>query len=470
MAVELVDVHTFLEPIGLRQYEECFMKNLWGGNGTGLNRKRLAALEISHLCSMNIHQHDHQKLIMARVRDLSTIPSMTLSESKSGGKNMVYEKSTSGAQKNTPAKTPSYDEYDENEAGSPRRRASLSSTGSKTVRRSGAAQDKAKKLDDMRHRSSIMIDSHTGIATLNLALTSHKDGLSSPGGQGSGRRPSLSKRRSSVGAGDVPPTAAAAARMKSIEYGNKALRSNMLMNQLNELKETVLKKLSATMRCDRATLMFLDERHGELFFFDGPACIRFPMTKGLSGHCAMTGERLLVNDPYNDERFNRQIDKDTGFVTRNILCEPVKSRNSTVLGVLQMVNKKGGDEFTELDSDVMEMAVLKVSEALDTKFSELITLQSEWEGHNPSQATVPVRRTSIVDSANVAAAKSVDMMNGGTQEGSMAEQVDKFEFRATDHKAAQVTTLTAENAADAKKAERRKSYSKEVRDSNIGLL
>lgn len=43
------------------------------------------------------------------------------------------------------------------------------------------------------------------------------------------------------------------------------------------------------------------------------------MSKGVAGHCATTGERLLVNDPYNDPHFNQQIDKDTGFVTRNIL-------------------------------------------------------------------------------------------------------------------------------------------------------
>jgi hypothetical protein len=43
------------------------------------------------------------------------------------------------------------------------------------------------------------------------------------------------------------------------------------------------------------------------------------MTIGIASHCATTGERLTVNDPYSDERFNAQIDKDTGFVTRNIL-------------------------------------------------------------------------------------------------------------------------------------------------------
>lgn len=43
------------------------------------------------------------------------------------------------------------------------------------------------------------------------------------------------------------------------------------------------------------------------------------MTAGIAGHCAMTGERLLVNDPYADPRFNQAIDKETGFVTRNML-------------------------------------------------------------------------------------------------------------------------------------------------------
>jgi predicted oxidoreductase (fatty acid repression mutant protein) len=43
----------------------------------------------------------------------------------------------------------------------------------------------------------------------------------------------------------------------------------------------------------------------------------------------------------------------------------------------QMVNKKRG-EFTEQDASVMEMAILRVTDALENKFSLLIEHQQEW--------------------------------------------------------------------------------------------
>ena len=48
-------------------------------------------------------------------------------------------------------------------------------------------------------------------------------------------------------------------------------------------------------------------------------------TNGIAGWVLNNDKALFVNDPYNDERFNKLIDERTGFVTRNILCVPVKT-------------------------------------------------------------------------------------------------------------------------------------------------
>ena len=44
-------------------------------------------------------------------------------------------------------------------------------------------------------------------------------------------------------------------------------------------------------------------------------------------------------------RFPREIDMKTGFTTRNILCMPIISK-AKVIGVIQMLNRKKGDCFT----------------------------------------------------------------------------------------------------------------------------
>ena len=71
-------------------------------------------------------------------------------------------------------------------------------------------------------------------------------------------------------------------------------------------------------------------------------CLRFPIGKGIAGYVAQTGETLNVAEVYNDERFNSSIDEQTGYTTRSILCMPICIRG-TVIGVVQMINKKTGE-------------------------------------------------------------------------------------------------------------------------------
>ena len=51
---------------------------------------------------------------------------------------------------------------------------------------------------------------------------------------------------------------------------------------------------------------------------------------------AFTDNQVLhVPAPYDDPRFNREVDKRTGFVTRNILAAPMSDIARKPTGVLQ---------------------------------------------------------------------------------------------------------------------------------------
>ena len=86
---------------------------------------------------------------------------------------------------------------------------------------------------------------------------------------------------------------------------------------------------------------------------------------------AETGETLNVTDVYKDGRFNPTIDEQvgtlnhyhlllrelfqTGYVTKSILCMPICIRG-TVIGVVQMVNKKGdGEVFTKVGTTIYHL-------------------------------------------------------------------------------------------------------------------
>eukprot|EP00057_Strongylocentrotus_purpuratus_P010920 XP_011665394.1 PREDICTED: probable 3',5'-cyclic phosphodiesterase pde-5 [Strongylocentrotus purpuratus] len=117
---------------------------------------------------------------------------------------------------------------------------------------------------------------------------------------------------------------------------------------------------------DRASLFLVDSKKNELYarIFDignglgNPMVdkdqkeIRFSMAKGVAGHVASTGDILNIPDAYQDERFNREVDLQTGYVTKTILCMPIYIRGN-VIGVVQMVNKKHG-LFTRADEQAFE--------------------------------------------------------------------------------------------------------------------
>src|SRR5262245_57469550 len=77
--------------------------------------------------------------------------------------------------------------------------------------------------------------------------------------------------------------------------------------------------------CERASIFLHDESADQLCTKVAlqTSEIRVPTTAGIVG-AAFTGNQILhVASPYDDPRFNRDVDKKTGFVTRNILAAPM---------------------------------------------------------------------------------------------------------------------------------------------------
>ena len=54
------------------------------------------------------------------------------------------------------------------------------------------------------------------------------------------------------------------------------------------------------------------------------------------------GRLVNIRDAYKHPMFFKDVDKTTGFKTRNILCFPIKDSSQEVVGVAELVNKIGG--------------------------------------------------------------------------------------------------------------------------------
>ncbi|CUG90589.1 cAMP-specific phosphodiesterase, putative, partial [Bodo saltans] len=93
---------------------------------------------------------------------------------------------------------------------------------------------------------------------------------------------------------------------------------------------------------DRASLFLVDKERNELYSTvadsTGGNEIRFPCGRGIAGVVASTAVGENIRDAYQDDRFNREIDKRFGYRTESVLCEPIVL-NGEVLAVAQLVNK-----------------------------------------------------------------------------------------------------------------------------------
>ncbi|MBC8549491.1 MAG: GAF domain-containing protein, partial [Candidatus Brocadiales bacterium] len=118
---------------------------------------------------------------------------------------------------------------------------------------------------------------------------------------------------------------------------------------------------------ERSTLFLNDPQTGELYsriaLGNNLREIRILNTSGVAGHVYTSGDGVIIHDAYKDHRFNKLIDEQTGFVTRNILCAPVKTVKGKIIGVIQSLNKKKGN-FSKNDLSLMEAMTTQAATTL----------------------------------------------------------------------------------------------------------
>ena len=92
--------------------------------------------------------------------------------------------------------------------------------------------------------------------------------------------------------------------------------------------------------------------------------ISLPSDQGIAGWVFQHQKPLLIDDAYADPRFYQEVDRKTGFRTRNILCLPLINRYRECIGTLQIFNKRSGD-FTEDDREQLDAVSHYVTIALE---------------------------------------------------------------------------------------------------------
>eukprot|EP00796_Vickermania_ingenoplastis_P007189 gene7189-5051_t len=134
------------------------------------------------------------------------------------------------------------------------------------------------------------------------------------------------------------------------------------IRDMDSIVRRVLAGAKKLLNADRSALFLLDKERNELYSQIADSVtgqqIRFKNGEGIAGIVATTGKGENIEDAYSDSRFNSSVDKQLGYRTQSLLCEPI-TLNGEVLAVVQLVNKMNSRNefvpFTNRDRETFKI-------------------------------------------------------------------------------------------------------------------
>ena len=148
--------------------------------------------------------------------------------------------------------------------------------------------------------------------------------------------------------------------------------SSMLAQQmgLQELLETTLYCSMDVVSAEAASILLLgdDKRHFVFYQVEGPTKPALMATtieadKGIAGSVLQTQQSEVISDVQSDPRFYGNVDKLSGFHTRNMIAVPLLAGEEKI-GVLEVINKSGGGGFSEEDHHLMRSIAEEIAFAI----------------------------------------------------------------------------------------------------------
>ncbi len=182
--------------------------------------------------------------------------------------------------------------------------------------------------------------------------------------------------------------------------------------QLSSLLNKVMTEATRLLEADRGTLFLNDDKTDELYTEIGEGLgvkqIRLPNTSGIAGAVFSSGKSVNIPYAYADLRFNPEFDKKTGYFTRSILCVPVINNKGRVIGVTQILNKRGGS-FNEEDEARLKAFTGQISIALENAklFNDIQRMKNYNESmlESMSNAVMTIDKNKVVATCNQAGSK-----------------------------------------------------------------
>jgi putative nucleotidyltransferase with HDIG domain len=129
--------------------------------------------------------------------------------------------------------------------------------------------------------------------------------------------------------------------------------------ELREVLHRSFESVEEILNSERSSVWRLDPTGQTLSFFmargegvdeDSMDNLRMKIGEGIVGHAAASRKPVIIQDAPSDPRWSDKVDKLSGFQTKSILAVPLEAHGH-LLGVLQILNRKDGEAFTDEDAE-----------------------------------------------------------------------------------------------------------------------
>ncbi|MCK5684682.1 GAF domain-containing protein, partial [bacterium] len=130
--------------------------------------------------------------------------------------------------------------------------------------------------------------------------------------------------------------------------------------ELQSLMTKIIDMMRDVLDSEAASVFMYDEETDELYFYiaqgekaESVKEIRLPMGTGIAGWCAEKRLPVFVPDTSKDPRFYKKADDKSKFVTNSLVAVPMVNKDK-LIGVLEVLNKKGELPYSKHDVELME--------------------------------------------------------------------------------------------------------------------
>ena len=160
-----------------------------------------------------------------------------------------------------------------------------------------------------------------------------------------------------------------AAELTTLYEVSRTINSTL---DLPSVLDLIMSKVVELLDVEAGSLLLVEEESGDLAFevvlgvSDSHLLVgrRHPAGQGIVGQVVASGQAQIVNDVEADPHWDRDVDREIGFVSRRIMAVPMISRDQ-VIGVIEVINHRNGSPFEEEEAALLTNFAAQAAVAIE---------------------------------------------------------------------------------------------------------